>query len=84
MEQSPVDKYAMRLHESIFEKIIGMLYIAKMKPLLKVAEKMLPDDEEFKAHLESLRYHNEELQKYLKNWCKYNPEHGLCKHRQRK
>jgi hypothetical protein len=77
MKQSPIEKYTSRLHENIFEKILGMLYIAKMKPALKVAEKML-DDPEFKAHIEDIRYTNEKLANYLKNWCKYNPDDPLC------
>jgi hypothetical protein len=82
MKQSPIEKYTSRLHESIFEKILGMLFIQKMKPALKVAEKML-DDPEYKAHIDAVRYHNDKLADYLKNWCKYNPDDPLCKNKRK-
>jgi len=78
MKQSPIEKYAIRLHENIFGKILGMLYIAKMKPALKKAEKMLDDDPEFEAKVDSLMYQYDELERYLKQWCKYNPDDPRC------
>ncbi len=78
MRQSPIDQYAIRLHENIFGKILGMLYIAKMKPALKKAEKMLDDDPEFEAKVDSMLYQMDELERYLKQWCKYHPEDKRC------
>lgn len=80
MASNPVNKYFVSLHENIFEKLLGVLYISKMKPALKVAEKMF-DDPEFEAHLENIRYHNEELEKFLKNFCKKRPDDPQCKRR---
>jgi len=79
MKRSPIEKYTMQLHESIFEKVLGMLFIQKLKPAIKKVEKMFDEDEELKANLEAIRYHNEQLEKRLKNWCKYYPDDYLCK-----
>ncbi len=67
----------------IIENILGWLYMQKMKPALKVAEKML-DDPEYKAQMEKVRYHNEKLAAYLKNWCKHYPDDPLCNKSRRK
>lgn len=83
MQTNPIDKYCTKLHENIFEKILGMLYITKMKPALKVAEKLL-DDPEFQSHLETLRYHNDNLENFLKNFCKKRPDDPECKRRNKR
>lgn len=84
MKRSPIEKYTMQLHESIFEKVLGMLFIQKLKPAIKKVEKMFDEDEELKARLEAIRYHNNELEKYLKNYCKYFPDRYECRRRARK
>ncbi len=78
MKQSPIEKYATRLHENIIEKILGVLLIQKMKPALKKAEKMLNDNPEFEAKIDSLMYQYDELERYLKNYCKYYPDDIRC------
>lgn len=80
MKRSPIEKYTMHLHESIFEKVLGMLFIQKLKPAIKKVEKMFDEDEELKANLEAIRYHNDRLEKRLKNYCKYFPDDYECRH----
>ncbi len=52
-----------------------------MKPVLNKAAKELEDDEEFQAAIGGMKHHREQLDKYLKNWCKYYPERYECKKR---
>lgn len=84
MKRSPIEKYAISLHENIFEKILGMLFIQKLKPALNKAARELEDDPEFQASIEGMKYHRERLETYLKNWCKYHPERYECKKRAKK
>ena len=84
MTRSPIEKYTIQLHESIFEKILGMLFIQKLKPALNKAAKELEDDEEFQAAIEGMKYHRDRLEKRLKRWCEYYPDDYQCKKRAKK
>ena len=77
MKRSPIEKYTISLHENILEKILSVILIHRMKPALKKAEKML-DDPEYKAKVESLQYQYDDMEQYLKNYCKYHPNNALC------
>ena len=80
MKRSPIDNYVGLLHEGIAEKIIGMLFLHKMKPALKKAEKIL-DDPEFDAQLETIRYAVEDFERSLKAFCRRRPAHEKCKNK---
>lgn len=80
MKGSPINRYVDSLHEGIAEKILGMLFIHKMKPALKKVEKML-DDPEFDAQLETIRYAVEDFERKLKSFCKHRPQHFRCKNK---
>lgn len=77
MKRSPIEKYTISLHENILEKILSVILIHRMKPALKKAEKMF-DDPEYKAKVDALQYNFDEMENYLKNFCKYNPSNALC------
>ncbi len=78
MKRSPIETYFGSLHEGIADAIIKMLFIHKMKPHLKKAEKEL-NDPELTAQLETIRYSVEKFEKTLKNFCKIRPNHFRCK-----
>lgn len=84
MKRSPIEKYTIQLHESIFEKILGMLFIQKLKPALNKAARELENDPEFQASIEGMKYHRERLENRLKHYCKYFPEEYECKKRVKK
>lgn len=79
MKRSPIEKYTISLHENIFEKILGMLFIQKLKPALNKAAKELEDDAEFQAAIQGMQYHRDQLERKLKHWCKYYPDDAMCK-----
>ncbi len=68
----------------LVESIIGFIFAQMMKPAIKKAEKMFDEDEEFKENHKKIREHNHELEKSLKNYCKYFPDEYECRRRARK
>ena len=78
MKRSPIEKYTISLHENILEKILTVILMHKMKPALKKAEKML-DTPEYRAKVAAVQYQYDDLEQYLKNFCKYNPSSPLCR-----
>jgi len=68
----------------LVESILGFIFAQMMKPSIIKVEKMFDEDEELKANLEAIRYHNDRLEKRLKNYCKYFPDEYMCKRRAKK
>lgn len=76
--QQPIERYKNKLSESILGGIIKFLAARKLNKKLKGLEKST-GDADIEASIESFKYYMNELNRKVKDFCRREPNHKVCK-----
>lgn len=76
--REPIDKYKNELSESILGGIVKFLAARKLNKKLKGLEKST-GDADIEASIESFKYYMNELSRKVRDFCRREPNHKVCK-----